>query len=405
MPLNSPPAQRHDGSREAGTQLDAWILGPELGRGATAIVYRARHATTGEVGAAKVVHATLAFNNEVISRFLREAEIAERFSCCPRVLGRGTSSEGLPFFVQELIEGGTLSERLAKGPLTLVQSLAIGEATARALEMLHGAGVFHRDVKPSNIAVGSDGRIVLLDLGIAKVAGTLRETRDGMVLGTPAYAAPEQLVAPAQVDARADVFALAATLFFALSGSRLREGPLETVLAEAIHERPRRLRDVASHLPAAVTATIDKALSYARSERFDSMASFAAALRACHVEAIEASGAGSRASNTLVGLGFVEAATVAPRAGLVAQSPVEVSMPRVADSFAPPSRTPSYRPPSLGSRRSAPVAEPAPRESCATQGSHEAPFRRAVRPEVLAVLFLAFFITLVLGTFAAWGSG
>src|SRR5262249_10069679 len=154
--------------------------------------------------------------------------------------------------IMELVEGPTLAERIAQGPMATEEALAIAKQMAEALEYAHERGVIHRDLKPANIKVTREGRVKVLDFGLAKAmssempAGnpessptlTMRSTQAGVILGTAAYMAPEQARGH-EVDKRADVWAFGVVLYEMLTGGRLFEGPtVSDTLAAVLTKEP-----------------------------------------------------------------------------------------------------------------------------------------------------------------------
>ncbi|WP_405015083.1 serine/threonine-protein kinase [Kitasatospora sp. NBC_01539] len=175
-------------------------------------------------------------------------EAAERFALEGRTLAR-LRHPGLvevydygewderPFLVLELVEGPTLQEVLAREPLSPVTAARLGARLARTLSFVHGRGVVHRDVKPSNILIGDGGAPRLADFGVARLSGDAAVTRTGFVVGTPAYLAPEQ-IRGRQAQPAADVYALGLVLVECLTGRReYRGAPLEAAAAR-LHRSP-----------------------------------------------------------------------------------------------------------------------------------------------------------------------
>jgi serine/threonine-protein kinase len=219
--------EQRDESSKPTPRAGAWILERELARGGFGIVYHAVHAETGQRAAVKVLHAEWSADQGAITRFEREAEVLSSIAhphLC-ELYAHGRLDDGRPFLAMELLSGVTLEQHLsARGRLPIEEVLSILEPLAAALDAAHARGIVHRDLKPSNVFLAEErpkGSVVLLDFGVAKLRDGQRATLTGSrdTLGTLLYMAPEQFVA-AQVDARADVYALGALAYAMLAGRR-----------------------------------------------------------------------------------------------------------------------------------------------------------------------------------------
>jgi serine/threonine protein kinase len=224
----------------------------ELGRGLTGTVWRA-HDAAGRPVAVKVLHREWAEHPEMRERFEREARAASVVGHPGVVapLALGALADGRPYIVMELVDGPSLEEVLALGPLPEPRAVELGGQLADALAACHRAGVIHRDVKPGNIRIGRDGRARLLDFGVARQVDIdePRLTQGGLAVGTPHYMSPEQCTGEV-VTGRADVYALGCVLYRMLSGAVPFEGAAVAVmLAHAVRE-PARLAERASVSPA-----------------------------------------------------------------------------------------------------------------------------------------------------------
>ena len=211
-----------------------------IGSGGMGTVYRARDLELDEVVALKVLRPELVAAPGILDRFRREAKLARRVTHknVARVFDIG-EHEGEKFLTMELVEGEALSAALSRsGAFPLERALAVGAAIADGLGSAHAAGVVHRDLKPDNVLLARDGRVVVTDFGIARaltdaLQGGGASNSIGMLVGTPAYMAPEQVEARPEVDARADIYAFGAVLYELFTGNRAWPGDSPFAVAAA----------------------------------------------------------------------------------------------------------------------------------------------------------------------------
>jgi tetratricopeptide (TPR) repeat protein len=235
--------------------------------GGMGTVYRAREGA--DVVALKVLHGA---HPDDFDRFSREAELLEALDSpnVVRYVASGQLPNGTPFFAMEWLEGKTLAERLASGPVSCADAVDLGIRIAGVLATLHARGLVHRDLKPSNIFLldGALEHVKLLDFGIARsIASTQLLTRTGAILGTPGYMAPEQ-VRGEPVDAKADVYALGCVLFECIAGRQLFAGAqVWTTLAKVLFEDAPRLRTVVPTVPEGVDDAVARLLARDASAR------------------------------------------------------------------------------------------------------------------------------------------
>jgi serine/threonine protein kinase/TolB-like protein len=220
-------------SLATGTVLGTYEILAPLGVGGMGEVYRARDSKLQREVAVKVLRTELAEDEERLGRFRREAKLLAQLNHPNVATIHDLQEEGATqFLVMELVTGQTLSHRLRAGPLTIRETLALARQIAEALEAAHARGVIHRDLKPSNIKITPEGRVKILDFGLAKALESHRPpsedsfqtaSMDGLplhkrtVLGTPAYMSPEQVNAK-PADQRADIWSFGCVLYEAVSG-------------------------------------------------------------------------------------------------------------------------------------------------------------------------------------------
>jgi serine/threonine protein kinase len=198
-------------------EVEGFELGRRLGDGATGVVYAAR-ASDSETVALKVLRPELAADDVVHRRFRREARLAHGITS-PHVvpiLDVGETA-GTTYLVMPLYPGGSLTERLVGGPLGVDETIELAAQLARGLDELHRRGIVHRDVKPSNVLFDAEGRAALSDFGLARAVDSTRLTRDGQLLGTPHYLAPE-LIEGVEATTASDVYALGCVLYECVAG-------------------------------------------------------------------------------------------------------------------------------------------------------------------------------------------
>jgi tetratricopeptide (TPR) repeat protein len=260
------------------------------GSGGMGEVYRARDRVTGEAVALKCLLGGQR------SRFDLEARVLSRFEhpAVVRYVAHGETPRGEAWLAMEWLDGEPLSARLARGPLTVAETLGFGLAVADALGAAHARGLVHRDIKPENVfLVGGDpARVKLVDFGVVRVGRLPRETRAGMVLGTLGYMAPEQARGTASIDARADVFSLGCVLFECLAGAPLFVGDdALALLAKVVIEEVPRAGERRADVPPALDDLLARMLQKDAALRPRDGAAVAAELAA-----IAAPGEGTRPS-------------------------------------------------------------------------------------------------------------
>ena len=223
-------------SLQPGTTLGPYEVTAKIGEGGMGEVYRARDTKLDRDVALKVLPQAFTDDPDRLARFEREAKVLASLNHpnIGHIYGL-EEAEGQKALVLELVEGPTLADRIAQGPIPVDEALPIAKQVAEALEAAHEQGVIHRDLKPANIKVKDDGTVKVLDFGLAKamqpeptdvsasmsptISLTAAATQMGMVIGTAAYMAPEQASGKV-VDKRADVWAFGAVLYEMLTGQK-----------------------------------------------------------------------------------------------------------------------------------------------------------------------------------------
>ena len=256
-------------SLTAGARLGSYEILTGIGAGGMGEVYRARDTRLGRNVALKILPELFAADRERLARFEREAKTLAVLNHPHIAQIYGFEQTGtVSALVMELVDGEDLAQRIARGPIPLVEALPIARQIADALEAAHEAGIIHRDLKPANIKLRDDGTVKVLDFGLAKTAVpesvadatnsptfTVAATQVGVILGTAAYMAPEQARGKA-VDRRADIWAFGCVLYEMLAGVQVFGGDTVTDMLAAVVEREPDW----TQLPAATPATIRRLL-------------------------------------------------------------------------------------------------------------------------------------------------
>ena len=238
-----------------------------LGIGGAAEVYRAHDVVGGREVALKLLSDRA--DPAMVLRFAREAKALARLDH-PHIVKTFDAgvANGQRYLAMELVRGGSLKERLQRGPLEWHQAVRLAAQVAQALAHAHAAGVIHRDLKPGNIMLDDEGTARLMDFGLAHVSDVSAMTRTGTVMGTVYYLSPEQAVGK-RVDARSDLYSLGAVLYEMVTGLPPFTGPSAvSIIYKILNEPAPRLRDVSPSLPPLLDALVDRLLQKDASRRF-----------------------------------------------------------------------------------------------------------------------------------------
>ena len=248
----------------------------KLGQGGMATVYRAHDPLFEREVALKILKQELLNNLQVRERFERETKIIAKLehAAIVPVYDVGRDNDQL-FFVMRYMAGGSLSERIQNGSLSLIDVAGIVQRLGAALDYAHDKGVIHRDLKPGNILFDEYGNAYISDFGIAKLAQASTRLTNSGIIGTPTHMSPEQARGE-EVDGRSDIYSLGVILFEMLSGQTPFEAttPLGMALKHATEPAPHIL-DINPNLPAGVEAVIKKVLAKKREQRYGSGTGFA----------------------------------------------------------------------------------------------------------------------------------
>jgi serine/threonine protein kinase len=286
--LQSPPVS--DGTFGPGTKLGDFEIKSLLGSGGMGEVYRAHDSHLGRDVAIKVLPSLLSENSERLRRFEQEARAAAALNH-PNILAvfQFGNHKGAPYLVSELLEGATLRECLSRGRLTPNKSIEYGVQVAHGLAAAHEKGIVHRDLKPENLFVTKDGRVKILDFGLAKLMrreggsgdGTptqSAETEPGVVMGTVGYMSPEQ-VRGQPADRRTDIFSFGAILYEMLSGKRaFQKSTSAETMSAILNEDPPSLSQITTTVSPTLQGVLHRCLEKDAERRFQSASDLAFAL-------------------------------------------------------------------------------------------------------------------------------
>jgi serine/threonine-protein kinase len=259
-------------SLSPGTRLGPYEVVSLLGAGGMGEVWLAEDPRLGRRVALKRPPADALASAEVRARLEREARAAARLNH-PGIAAvyDVLDHEGQLHIVMEYVEGDTLAALLRRGPVSIEQAVDVGAQLADALAAAHAAQVVHRDLKPSNVVLTPNGRVKVLDFGIARVGGVRadrRATSGGLVFGTPGYTPPEQLLG-AEADPRGDIYSAGAVLYELITGRPPFVGDSTTDLKlAALTATPPRIQDLNPAAPVALAAIVERALARQPADRY-----------------------------------------------------------------------------------------------------------------------------------------
>jgi hypothetical protein len=349
-----------DATALLGMVVGNYVIVQRLGEGGMGAVYRAIQPTIGAEVAIKVLHAPPGAEAAMTQRFLLEARAVNRVRHpnLIRIVDTGVLAGGRPYLVMELLEGIALAK--AVGALTPALACHVACEVLGALEAVHEDGIVHRDLKPANIFLARDGRVVVLDFGIAKLVSAAGTPPTTGLFGTPEYMAPEQIRSE-PIDRRTDIYAMGVTLYELVTGRRpFAAATTFDLLTQHLEVAPRSARELAPTITAALDDAITTAIAKDPAQRFARAKDFAAAIRAAAPLATRSELAAFVAGH---------APTTPPPIPLVAEAADATTTPTVAGTLVESRR--EVRPPKTTvdeqARGRTPRAEAAPKRTSRTR--------------------------------------
>jgi eukaryotic-like serine/threonine-protein kinase len=263
-----------------GKTISRYRIVEKLGEGGMGVVYKAEDTKLHRTVALKFLTAEATGSREHQARFLKEAEAAAALEHpnITTIFDIG-EEDGQTFIAMSLVEGKTLAEKISERPLPLEEALHIAGQVGEALQVAHERGIVHRDIKPANIMITPDGRVKVMDFGLAHLAGQTRITKTGTIMGTPAYMSPEQAEGQ-ELDRRSDIWSLGIVLYEMVTGQLPFRGNTDPAVLRAIlDDQPEPMTAIRVGTPPELDRIVAKALEKEPGQRYQGMADLLVDLR------------------------------------------------------------------------------------------------------------------------------
>ncbi len=284
--INDKANHQHSTSGPLGL-LGEYLLLERIGAGGMGEVFRAEHRTMNRQVAVKILSRKIADNRQLLERFFHEIRAVAKLMHPNIVTAFDAGSQnGIHFLVMELVEGEMLSQRVSRlGPMSTAEVVHVLQQAADALDYAHRMGIVHRDIKPGNLMLTNDGRLKILDFGLATFNKATGENtpEKRMFMGTPEYMSPEQVEHPDSVDGRSDLYSLGATLFFMIAGRTMFSGEQMQVALAQMRQKPPALYEVRSDVDLRLDAIFQRLVAKNPDDRFDTAAELLSVLHQLHL--------------------------------------------------------------------------------------------------------------------------
>ena len=265
-----------------GSSISHYRVLEKLGQGGMGVVYKAEDTKLDRPVALKFLPAHLLGDEDVRKRFEREAKAAaalDHANVC--TVHEIDEAGGKTFIAMALVEGESLDQRIARGPLKLDEALDIAQQVAKGLEAAHKRGIVHRDIKPENIMVGEDGHVTIMDFGLARLNEASRLTKTDETLGTVAYMSPEQTEG-SEVDHRTDIWSLGVLLYEMITGQQPFKGDYDkAVMYSILNEEAEPITALRTAVPVGLEVCVSKCLAKQASQRYQGAAELLIDLSSC----------------------------------------------------------------------------------------------------------------------------
>jgi hypothetical protein len=326
--------------------LGEYLLLERIGSGGMGEVFRAEHRTMNRHVAVKILSRKIADNQQLLERFFQEIRAVAKLMHPNIVTAFDAGSQaGIHYLVMELVEGENLAHRVSRlGPFSTADAVQVLYQAASALAYAHQLGIVHRDIKPSNLMISQDGKLKILDFGLAMFAKTAEASQTSgkrMFMGTPEYMSPEQVEKPDAVDGRSDLYSLGATLFYLLAGRPMFTGEQMQVALAQLRQKPPALYELRGDIDLRMDTIFQRLVAKDPAARFSSGGDLLHSMQQLHLIAatgqtsLAASASGSSLGGALSRLAGEHTTSISSLSTLAARvQPVAIDLGMLASTIA-----------------------------------------------------------------------